>query len=68
MTTRSLPPPCPICGGATRLKTTHKLAENDKLMYIFFCRTCALEYPVAIKAAETEQAGSVPGDALRKST
>lgn len=56
MTTRPLPPPCPVCAGPTRIKMTHKLAEPGDVMCIFFCQPCALEYPVAVKAAEVNLA------------
>lgn len=59
MMTRSLPPLCPICAGPTRIKMTHKLAEPNEVMCIFFCPTCALEYPVAVKTTEVNP-GSAP--------
>ncbi|MBI1203547.1 MAG: hypothetical protein GC182_13655 [Rhodopseudomonas sp.] len=57
MTTRTLPPACPVCAGPTRIKMTHKLAEPGDIMCIFFCNRCALEYPVAVKAAEANLTG-----------
>jgi hypothetical protein len=68
MTARSLPPPCPVCGGQTALKTTHRLPKDGGVMCFFRCLPCALEYPVAVEAAEALRAGLSLIGAARDST
>lgn len=39
------PPSCPLCAAQTVLKQTHREGD-DKMLLIFKCASCALEYPV----------------------
>jgi hypothetical protein len=40
-------PSCPLCGGETFLAQMHKAVE--KVMDVFRCRSCDVEYPVVRK-------------------
>jgi len=40
-------PNCPVCGGETFLAPMHKAVE--KVMDVFRCRKCEVEYPVVRK-------------------
>ena len=52
MTELKLPPACPTCTGQTTLKELRRLANRDAMMAFFRCGPCALEYPIALVAAE----------------
>lgn len=43
-------PPCPVCAGKTDVKNVHR--EPARMLIVFKCRDCAVEYPV-VTAANT---------------
>lgn len=43
-------PACPVCGGETFLAPMHKAVE--KVLSVFRCRRCDVEYPVVRKVAD----------------
>ena len=59
MTAINLPPLCPMCGGATRLKEMHRLPRSGKLTCFFRCNDCGTDYPRSIETAEAETAGLI---------
>ncbi|MCW5694748.1 MAG: hypothetical protein KIT48_20510 [Pseudolabrys sp.] len=57
MTAINLPPLCPICGGNTRLRETHRSPRAATLTCFFRCNECGTDYPRSIQAEEAATAG-----------
>lgn len=67
MTTISLPPLCPVCGGQTRLKEVFTAPRGDGFSCFFRCVDCRTDYPRKLTAADAQSAGFVPPAAASES-
>jgi len=52
-----LPPLCPVCGGQTRLRETHRAPRGDEFSCFFRCVSCLTDYPRKVSASDIQLAG-----------